>query len=119
MTATTAKRPFSVLLVASIYLAVGVVGFAAHFRELLEAHSDAPWIEITECLAIVAGAFLLRRHNWARWLAVAWLAFHVVLSAFHSVRETAIHGFLLLLIAWLLFRPAAGRYFQSLEDLSP
>jgi hypothetical protein len=113
MIAASTKRPFSVLLVASAYLAIGVVGFAAHFRELLQAHNDAPWIELTEFLAIVAGAFLLRRHNWARWLATVWIGFHVVLSAFHSVREMAIHALLLAVIAWLLFRPAASRYFQG------
>ena len=36
-------------------------------------------------LAIVCGVFLLRGHNWARWLALAWIAFHVVLSAFHAI----------------------------------
>ena len=94
------KLPVSVLAVALIYLAAGAVGFAYHFPSLL-----------TEILAVVAGGFLLRGDNWARWLAVAWIAFHVVLSAFHSYVQTAAHAVICGVIAWALFRPAAARYF--------
>jgi hypothetical protein len=56
---------------------------------------------------------MLRAHNWARWLALAWIAFHVVLSAFHAFSELVIHGLLCAMIAWGLFRPEAGRYFRG------
>jgi len=107
------KRPISVVVIACLYLAVGVLGCIFHFRELLAHHSDAVWIELTELLAIVCGAFLLRGDNWARWLALAWIAFHVVLSAFHNIRELAIHSALCILIAWALFHPGATRYFRG------
>ena len=106
------KRPISVTILACVYLAVGAIGFAFHFRELLARHPDAPAIELTEFLAIVCGTFLLRGHNWARWLALAWIAFHVVLSVFHSAREAAIHGLFCAVIAWVLFRPEAAGYFR-------
>lgn len=109
------RRPVSILVAAGLYLAVGVLGFAAHFGELRVGRSDAPMIELTEFLAVVAGVFLLRRQNWARWLALAWIAFHVLLSALHSTREMAIHGLLCLAIAWLLFNTAADGYFRSAE----
>jgi len=38
-------------------------------------------------IAVVGGVFLLMGHNWARWLMLAWLAFHVAVSAFHSLSE--------------------------------
>jgi hypothetical protein len=56
---------------------------------------------------------MMRGQNWARWLAVAWMAFHVILSAFHAVRELAIHSLFLAVIAWILFRPEGARYFRG------
>jgi hypothetical protein len=99
-----------------VYLAVGAIGFAYHFSELWGGsalHNDAMWVEITEALAIVAGAFLLLGRNWARWLAVAWMAFHVVLSAFHSAGQCAVHALFLAIIAWFLFRRPAAGYFRE------
>jgi hypothetical protein len=110
------KRPLSVIILACLYIGVGTMGFAYHFREF-EARDafqyDAVWIELTEVLAIVCGAFMLRGHNWARWVALAWIAFHVILSAFHPFGELAIHCLFCAVIAWLLFRPDAARYFRG------
>lgn len=106
------KRPISVLLVACAYLAVGSIGFVAHFPKLSALHSDDVWIELTELLAIVAGVFLLCGHNWTRWLALAWMAFHVVIS-FPAPVPIAVHSLFFVVIAWALFRPAAGRYFRT------
>jgi hypothetical protein len=106
------KRPISIPILACVYILVGVAGFVFHFHELLAAHREALLIEATELLAIVAGAFLLRGQNWARWLALAWIAFHVVISAFHPVQELLMHSLFCVVIAWLLFRPAATRYFR-------
>jgi hypothetical protein len=94
-------------------LAVGAIGFVYHFREVLLLHKDSVGIEITELLAVVCGAFLLRGHNWARWLALAWIAFHVILSVFDSSHGLVIHGLFCVVIAWILFRPEATQYFRS------
>ena len=110
------KRPPSVTILAYVYLAVGTIGFAYHFRELLSLQHDGVWVELTEFLAIVSGAFMLRGHNWARWLALAWIAFHVILSAFGTVHEFAIHFLFCAVIAWFLFRPESGRYFRSARN---
>jgi hypothetical protein len=72
-------------------------------------------VELTELTAILCGAFLLRGQNWARWLALAWIAFHVVLSMFHPFRELAIHGLFFVVIAWILFRSESGRYFRGVQ----
>src|SRR5262249_39079375 len=66
-------------------------------------------------LAIVCGVFLLRGSNWARWLLLAWIAFHVVLSAFHNVFELAMHSLLLVVVAYCLFRPRTSAYFLCLQ----
>jgi len=110
MTAT--RRPISIAIIALVYLTVGIVGFGYHFKEILAPDGIA--IELTEFLAIVAGVFLLRSQNWARWLALAWIAFHVVLSAFHPLPELLVHCLFCAVIAWLLFRPSAAAYFRRI-----
>jgi hypothetical protein len=107
------KRPIPVWIVAALYLVVGVMGFVYHFRELTAGHNDAIAIELTELLAVVAGIGLILRRNWARWLALAWVVFHVVISLFHPLRELLIHAGLCMVIAWLLFRPATARWFRQ------
>ena len=84
--------------------------FAYYFSELLAHQDDSVWIELTELLAIVSGAFMLRGHNWARWLALAWMAFHVAIS-FPVYRQMAIHLIIFAGIAWVLFRVDTRRYF--------
>ena len=59
---------------------------------------------------------MLRGHNWARWLAVAWIAFHVILSAFHSVQEAAFHALLCAVIIWSLFRAGSAGYFRGIKS---
>jgi hypothetical protein len=104
------RIPVPVILIACLYLAVGIGGFVAHFSD---RHApDWIWIEVTEFLAIVCGVFLLRAHNWARWLACAWMVFHVVIS-FGELGRLAIHSLFLVLIVWCLFRGDAGRFFQN------
>ncbi|MGH9350667.1 MAG: hypothetical protein ACRD2G_00625 [Terriglobia bacterium] len=107
------QRPVSILILACAYLAVDSILFAYHFSQLLQP--DDVWIELTELLAIVSGTFMLRGHNWARWLALAWIGFYVILSGFHAFRETAIHSLLFAVTAWLLFRPEGRRYFRDVK----
>ena len=107
------KRPISVTIIACVYLAVDTLALVYHFRELLSLQRDSVSIELTEFLAVVSGAFMLRGHNWARWLALAWIAFHVILSIVESDHGLAIHGLLSVVIAWILFRPEAARYFRG------
>ena len=65
------KRHISVLIVAGMYLAVGGVGFIAHFPRQTSIHGEDVLVEITALVAFTAGMFLLRGHNWARWLALS------------------------------------------------
>src|SRR5450755_1215076 len=104
------RIPLPVILIACLYLAVGIGGFVVHFSD--RRASDWIWVEVTEFLAIVCGVFLLRAHNWARWLASAWMAFHVVIS-FGELSQLAIHSLFLVLIVWCLFRADASRFFQN------
>ncbi len=107
------KIPWPVIVIACLYLLVGVGGFIGHFPELLARHPDAIGIEVTELVAVICGVFLLLRKNWARWLALAWILFHVGLSLFHPLGELAIHVAFCILIAWALFQPATASWFRS------
>jgi hypothetical protein len=84
------KRPISITIVASVFLMVGTVGFGVHFSEILARHAfqygDA-LVELTELIAIVCGLFMLQGRNWARWLALAWIAFHVAINIFDSLQK--------------------------------
>jgi hypothetical protein len=110
------NRPLSINLVALLFLVTGAVTFAFHLSRYSSRgamHYDL-FLVLSVCLlAVVAGIYLLRGSNWARWLALAWLAFHVVVSALHSWRETITHTLLFALIAWLLLRPPAARWFAA------
>lgn len=104
----TNKRPISILILSCLYIVTGALMFAYHFHDLTAL--DTLLVELVELLAVVAGAFMLRGRNWARWLALAWIAFHVAIS-FPVVRMVLIHSLFLAAIAWILFTPAARRYF--------
>jgi len=107
------QRPISVTGVAWLLIAVGIVMFAFHLPELRGLHWDVFLIEFVELLAVVAGIFMLRRQNWARWLAIAWLGFHVALTAFPPFHGLVVHVVIFAGIAYLLLRSDAAEYFRG------
>ena len=100
-----------------LYIITGAIGFVYHLGEFSIGQAfryDALWIELVRLVAIMCGLFLLRGQDWARWVAVAWMGFHVVVSAFRSLPQLAIHCIFLAAIAYFLFRSDAARYFRDL-----
>jgi hypothetical protein len=113
------KRPISVTILAAVYLMVGTVGLVFHFREILTRHAfqyDDALIELVQLIAIACGVFMLQGRNWARWLALAWIGFHAAFSFFDTLQKGAVHSLMLILIAYLLFRPEARTYFQHPDE---
>ena len=109
------NRPISVTIISLVLITSGLAGLAYHATDFKTLHPfpyDWLGIEFVRLLAIVAGAFMLRGSNWARWLALAWIAFHVVISIFHSLSQLAVHCVVFAVFAWALFRPAAREYFR-------
>lgn len=116
------KRPLSVTTIAWLYVIVGAVGLAYHATEFKLARpfeNDAVWVCLVRLLAIVAGVFMLRGRNWARWLAIAWMAWHVYLSVFHPLSELIMHSVLLVVFAFFLFRPPASTWFRAAKINPP
>lgn len=104
------KAKPAVFAIAVLYIAVGLGGFVGHFPRHWQAEDVL--IEVTELVAITCGVFLLRRKNWARWLALAWMALHVAIS-FPVVSQVAIHLSFFIVIAWVLFRPGMRSHFAN------
>lgn len=111
----SARRPVAVTLVSCLYMCVGLIGFLVNLPKLIALQQDWLWIELTELLALVAGVFMFRGRNWARWLALIWMAFHVAIS-FPVVREVVTHSIIFALIAWVLFRPDTRRFFKPVKS---
>ena len=114
------KRPLAVTFIACLLIAVGIFGAVIHLRELLPQRPfrwEDLWAPLLGLVAAVAGLFILLGRNWARWLAVAWMAFHVAISFFDSISKIAVHVLLLALIAYALFRRDASTYFQPPNQL--
>lgn len=115
------RRPFSVTLIAGLLLLAGAAGIAYHITDVKTWHPfpyDYFAIFLIRVLAIVAGIYLLRGSNWARWLAILWIAFHVGVSFFDSWITVLIHAILLAVFAYILLRPAATAYFRQQKTAS-
>ncbi len=112
------KRPVTVTILACVLILAGAVGIAYHLSDFSTKHPfeyENVVVLLVRVIAIVSGVFLLRGKNWARWLSLAWIGFHLILSFFHNVREVIIHALVFALFAWFLFRPAARAYFLQLR----
>lgn len=110
------KRPLSVVIISCVFVAAGAFGLVYH---ALEFSPQGPFdstlglVLFVRLLAIIGGIFTLRGANWARWLLLAWIAYHVILSGFHSLFELIIHALLFGAVAYALFRPRAAAYFHG------
>lgn len=105
------KRPYEVTVAGWLFIVIGVLNTAWH---LWKGAFDRWMIAILflTVSAIVAGAFLLRGARWARWLALAWLAFHVVMSALNSVWDALPHAVLLLVVGYVLLGSPTAEYYR-------
>lgn len=112
------SRPRSITIISWLFIAAGGIGVLYHLSEF---SNRSPFdyglvaILLIRLVAILAGAFMLRGANWARWLLVVWMAYHIVLSAFHSVTELAMHALLFGTVAYFLFRSSSSAYFREVS----
>jgi hypothetical protein len=106
------KRPFAVAFLGWLFI---LVGLAALLYHLIKGALDFWMIAIVlfELVGVLAGIFLLKGRNWARWLLLAWIAFHVISSGLNSLFASVPHLLLLIAVAYFLFTPPDSRYFSS------
>src|SRR6188768_426590 len=108
------QRPLSVTLIGYLFIAAGVIGIIYHASELKDvATPEVGLVLFVRVLAIIGGVFTLRGANWARWLVVTWIIYHVVLSFFHSTAEVIMHVILSIVVVICLFHPKANTYFKK------
>jgi uncharacterized membrane protein len=107
-------RPYEITVVGWLFIVVGVAALGFHLmRDAIDRWT--PVIALIEILAIVGGMFLLRGANWARWLLLAWLAFHVVIAALNSFMQALPHVVLLVVIGYILLVAPASQYFRPAQ----
>jgi uncharacterized membrane protein HdeD (DUF308 family) len=109
-------RPFQVTFLGWLFIVAGIASTAHHLWKGTLDRWMIP-IVLVGIIAFVAGVFLLRGARWARWVILAWLAFHVVVSALNSLSDALPHVVLLLVIGYVLLGPPTSKYFQRAPDL--
>ena len=110
------KRPIAVTLLSLLLIVMGTIGLVYHLREFRSFHPfplELLLVSVLRILAIVSGAYMLRGANWARWLAVSWIALHVGVSYFNGWGEMAMHAAILVVFAVASFNKRAGEYFTG------
>lgn len=110
------NRPLPVVIVSILFIATGFIGFIYHFQEFFGPNAnvyDLIGIESVRILAVFCGFLLLGGIGWARWLAIAWLLFHVIISALNSTSEMMAHLIFLIIVIVLLYLPVSSSFFQK------
>lgn len=109
------QRPLAVTLISCLFMAAGAMGIVYHASELKQfaANPEMVWVLVVRLLAIVGGIFVLRRANWARWLLVAWIGYHVIISFFHTSAELIMHVIIMIVTIVALFQPKANIFFRK------
>jgi hypothetical protein len=121
------KRPRSITVISWIFILLGAISFVASLLPYIDADSGqrlaelrSHWmVHLARIAAVVSGVFMLRGFNWARWLLVVWMAFHLIISVLHSILQLLFHGVIFALILYFIFRPVASIYFRDTNRYSP
>jgi hypothetical protein len=113
------QRPRSVTIISWLFIVLGAIALIGGLLPIGEVtlvqragELKSHWyVHLSRLLEIVAGVFMLYGMNWARWLMVVWMVFHVVVGALHSVVQLFTHVAIFTVIGYFLFRPQATGYF--------
>lgn len=117
------NRPLSITVIGLGYILAGLGPIAITILSMISPGADSPTrdhqnsVELAFVLgsavvAIVAGLFMLRGADWARWLGVLWMGRHVGISILHSLFALVVHAVLFVALLFFLFRGPATRYFR-------
>jgi hypothetical protein len=108
-------RSVPVIILSCLFVVAGVIGILYHADDLklLGTSQEAFWILMIRLLAIIGGVFAIRRKNWARWLLLAWISYHVVLSLYHPLPELSMHAVLLGVVVYVFFLSKNRSHFNT------
>lgn len=115
------KRPRLITVISWLFIVLGTVSLLSsllpYWNQTPAERIDelkAHWIvHLARTVSIVCGVFMLYGFNWARWLLVIWIGFHIIISALHSPLQLVVHGLLFAVILYIVFRPDANIYFRD------
>ena len=113
-----ARKPIaSVIAVGVLFLALGALDIYRGIDPLFQSGrarlaGDDVLVLAIGIAALVGGIFVLRGHNWARWLLLGWMVLHVVISVGQPAALAA-HVVIFGFVAWLLFRRRASASFAG------
>jgi hypothetical protein len=119
LSALMSPRPLSVTILSCLFIAAGAFGVAQHAMRINPKHLfayDGVWIVLVSLVAIVAGVFMLCGKNWARWLIMLWVLFHVIVSVYHPIQQLVVHILLLTITVYFLWRRPATAFFREKAD---
>ena len=115
------KRPRFITVISWIFIVFGSIALLTGLLPSVDttaaqriAELKGHWfVHLARILSILCGVFMLYGFNWARWLLVAWIGFHIILSVLHSPLQLLVHALLFTVILYFLFRPEASAYFRG------
>jgi hypothetical protein len=118
---TMNKRPTSITVLGWLFIAFGSIALLSNLLPLVNSSATqriadlkAHWIiHVARLVAPLCGVFMLYGFNWARWLLLVWLGFHVIISVLHSPLQLLLHCLLFAVVVYFLFRPRASAYFRG------
>jgi hypothetical protein len=119
-------RPLSVTIIGWLFMIFGSIALLSGLLPLTGANTaqliaefKMHWmVHLSRVAQVVSGLFMLRGHNWARWLMVAWIVSHIVVGALHGWLQLLTHVLIFSVILFFLFRPRANQYFARSGSLA-
>ena len=115
------QRPRSITIISwifiifgSIALLIGVlpIGDITFAQRLADLKSHW-YVHLSRFLQIIIGVFMIYGHDWARWLLVAWIAFHVVVGALHGWLQLLTHVVIFSVILLFVFQLPSSEFFRA------
>jgi hypothetical protein len=112
-------RPLSITVISWFFMIFGSIALLSGLLPLsgantaqLIAEFKMHWmVHLSRLVAVVSGLFMLRGHNWARWLLVVWILFHLVVGALHGWLQLLTHVLIFSVFLLFLFRRKASEFF--------
>jgi hypothetical protein len=104
-------RPRSITIISWLFIIFGSIALLSGVLPFHDLMSHW-YVHLSRMLMIVAGVFMLKGHNWARWLIVLWIAFHIIISALHSIPVLLMHVVIFSVILYFVFRRQSSAYFS-------
>jgi len=108
------QRPRSITIISWLFIVFGSIALLSGLIKGgdLKGHW---YVHLSRFLQIVAGLFMLYGRNWARWLLVAWVAFHLVVGALNGPLQLLMHVVIFSVILFFVFRRQASAYFLATD----